>query len=452
MEIKKIKSSTVVVESGGTSVLCDPWLVDGAFLGSWAHYPPLEYEPEDFDDIDFIYISHIHPDHCHVESLKQLDRDIPVYIHDFQWDFLKQNIERLGFTVKEIPHAERIQLGSDLYLNILAADDCDPEICGNYFGCQWYAEAASDEQTDGSTQIDSLAVFDDGESVVVNANDCRWPLSRIAAEWVKEQYIDIDLLLMQYSPASGYPQCRFDYTAEKKEEAGAQRREEMYDSALSFIDIFEPNYYMPFAGSYVLSGKYYHLNAHLPNPTLSEAKQRFQQSTVTNGCKCVLLNSGDAFDITRGIQSSPYEPIDPEARDRYIISELPDRTYEYESDDKPQIEEFKQYSGDAFEHFESKRQEIGYESEADVFVRFVDDTYMRMPLDGTGFDYVNGVPEQDGRKQYIIRSDPKLMLRILKGPKHAHFNNAEIGSHIHWAIRPDVYERAVFYCLSFFHS
>ena len=49
--------------SKGTKVLCDPWIVDGVFEGSWFHYPPLKTKISDLQNVDAIYLSHIHPDH-----------------------------------------------------------------------------------------------------------------------------------------------------------------------------------------------------------------------------------------------------------------------------------------------------------------------------------------------------------------------------------------------------
>ena len=66
--------------SEGTRVLCDPWLIDGVFEGSWFHYPPLSTSPEDLTDVDAIYISHIHPDHFDERSLKFFDVSTPILI------------------------------------------------------------------------------------------------------------------------------------------------------------------------------------------------------------------------------------------------------------------------------------------------------------------------------------------------------------------------------------
>jgi len=58
MECQHLKSSSVVVRDD-VSVLCNPWLLDGAFYGAWAHYLPLQFEPEDYNDVDY---NHKEPD------------------------------------------------------------------------------------------------------------------------------------------------------------------------------------------------------------------------------------------------------------------------------------------------------------------------------------------------------------------------------------------------------
>ncbi|GAB3028193.1 MBL fold metallo-hydrolase [Natronobiforma cellulositropha] len=455
MRVRHIQSSTVVVESGDTRVLCDPWLLDGAFYGAWAHYPPLEFEPEDFDDVDYIYVSHIHPDHCHAETLERLDSDIPVLIHDYEWDFLRRNIEAAGFDVHEIPHNERVSLGDDLEMNVLASDNCDPEVCGNHFACSWLAEAASTNGgTGGSTQIDSMAVFDDGEHTVVNLNDCRWPMTQHAAMEVSRQYDEIDLLMLQYTFAGSYPQSRLDYSHEELLEAREERRIQSLENAVGFIELFEPRYYMPFAGEYTLSGHLASLNEYVARSTRSQAKAYFEDHDRIDSSvsECLLLNSGESVEVATGEQSAPYTPIDQEARATYAEEVLEGVRFGYEEEPMPDLEAFEDVFPDAYEHFDEKRRAIGFESETEVYLSLVDGTYARFTADGEGYEYVDGLPERNGRQRVRMEMDPRLTLQILKGPRYAHFNNAYIGSHLQFAIEPDVFERALFYSMSFLHA
>ena len=55
--------------------------------------------------------------------------------------------------------------------------------------------------------------------------------------------------------------------------------------------------------------------------------------------------------------------------------------------------------------------------------------------------------------QYLsIKTDFRLLYRLMRGPQYAHWNNAEIGSHLKFSRKPNIYERGLFYCLNFFHS
>ena len=139
MKITQLNSASNLIEDSVNGscvkVLCDPWLEGEEYLGSWAIYPPYNFKPENFSDVDFIYISHIHPDHSSANTLSKLSKKIPVLIHNFPEKFLKNKIENLGFKTIELEHGIRIRLKNNLHVNIMAADNCDPSICGKIMGC-----------------------------------------------------------------------------------------------------------------------------------------------------------------------------------------------------------------------------------------------------------------------------------------------------------------------------
>ena len=57
------------------------------------------------------------------------------------------------------------------------------------------------------------------------------------------------------------------------------------------------------------------------------------------------------------------------------------------------------------------------------------------------------------KKPYlIINLNPNLLYNLLKGPKYAHWNNAEIGSHLSFDRHPNIYERGLHTSLSYFHA
>ena len=448
MKVSYLSSAAVLVETGDASLLCDPWLVDGAFYGSWCHYPPLSSEPEEFNDVDAIYISHIHPDHFDPATLRRMDKDIPVVIHDYRWDYLRDEIEELGFEVCELEHDSRTHIAGDLHINVLAADACDPELCGNYFGCSW----VEGNPELGSTQVDSLAAIDDGEHTVVNMNDCPYPMVETAMRQVKDRYGDIDLLCHQYSAAQFYPQCMTDYTHEEKLEARQEVILEKHEMATEFIDLFEPDYYMPFAGEYVLAGSLASLNEYTANPPRAAAKEWFEANVDSDDHRCVFLNSGEHIDLTTGRLSEPYEPVDPAEKRRYIEEELAERTLDYEDAPLPDAEELYDRIPEAYERFESNRQEVAYETDTTVLVSLLDDEYVELSLTGDGYDIVRD-PDLDGYDGYVrVETDPRLLRRLLDGTESAHWSDAKIGSHLGISKQPDIYERQLYNCLGSFHA
>ena len=60
MKITQLNSATNIIEDSVNGscvkILCDPWLKDEEYLGSWAMYPQYNFKPENFSDLDFIYI------------------------------------------------------------------------------------------------------------------------------------------------------------------------------------------------------------------------------------------------------------------------------------------------------------------------------------------------------------------------------------------------------------
>ena len=158
MKITQLNSATNMIEDSVNDtcvkILCDPWLDGEEYLGSWAMYPQYNFKPENFSDVDFIYISHIHPDHSSVNTLSKLSKKIPVLIHNFPEKFLKNKIENLGFKTIELEHGMRIRLKNNLHVNIMAADNCDPNVCGKIMGC------GLSEVRFKTTQIDTMVIFD----------------------------------------------------------------------------------------------------------------------------------------------------------------------------------------------------------------------------------------------------------------------------------------------------
>jgi len=251
MQVTKYGSSTVLIQTNGISILCDPWLVDGEYLGSWSHYPyyDLDTNLNEINSYDAIYISHIHPDHCSEKTMNKINKRIPVYIHNYHSKFLKFKIERMGFKVIELMNGKKNEIFKNVNLNIYAADNCNPELCYKFLGC------ADMRAKDQSQQIDTIAVFDDGKNTLVNINDCPYELASSTFEDIKKNYEKIDILMSGYGGAGPYPQCFENLNLKEKIIQAKNKEKQFLDYALKFVYALKPRYFLPFAGTYTLTGK-----------------------------------------------------------------------------------------------------------------------------------------------------------------------------------------------------
>ncbi|MFT4800397.1 MAG: UDP-MurNAc hydroxylase [Flavobacteriaceae bacterium] len=445
MRIRYIKSACVVVETKGVKILTDPWLVDGEYYGSWCHYPELKFDKNYFDSVDYIYISHIHPDHFSKKTFELLNKNIPVLIHQYASPFLKMNIERLGFKVTELPHNEKTDLKNGVTIEILAADNCNPELCAKFMGCGIV------ETKFKSTQIDSLAVLSDGKYNVLNLNDCPYDLAQEAVEVVLRKYQNIDFLLVGYGGAGPYPQC-FHFSDDERSKAEESKKLQFLSQGEKYIKLVNPNFYMPFAGTYTLAGSLSELQNKRGVPELHEAVAHFLNSSEISQehSKPVLLNTYEYFDLESQSQSKKYSQVDKNEKEAYITNVLSKRKLEYEYDDEPKLEELLELIPAANKRMNDKREEINFVSDTSVLVKLKEDYFVKLSFDGSEFELVNTCKGIDTYVEYQLSL--KLLFRILKGPRYAHWNNAEIGSHIKFRRVPNTFERGLYHAMCFFHA
>lgn len=444
MRVTQLYSASVVIQDKDTKILCDPWLVGEEYFGSWGMYPSYNFKPENFKDIDFIYISHIHPDHCSIKTLSRLDKDIPVLIHNFPIKFLKKTIESIGFKVIELEHNVRIRLGGNLHINILAGDNCNPEICGKLMGC------AGLQTKFETAQIDTIAVFDNENQVAVNVNDVPLQIGQEAALEIKRQYGKIDLLLLGYSSATSYPHCYELDASEKIKEAEAKQRNKL-ESAKKYIEIFDAKFYIPFAGRYTLAGKNFHLNKFRGEPELEVAFDWF----IGNGSKRstgVLLNYDSYLDLDTGRTSEDYVRIDNVEKTRYCKEKLASVRFDYETEQVPTEDELYQLMPGSYARFESERRKIGFSSDVVILLPISDKEMVIISRDGTGLKRIPSYLEHTVKKYIKISVDPRLLRWLLQGPRKASWSTADIGSHILYKRVPNTYHRGLFRGWNHFYS
>ena len=171
----------------GTKILCDPWIVDGVFEGSWFHYPPLKTKLNDIQKVDAIYVSHIHPDHFDHRNFN-FNKKMPIIILDEGPNFLKKNLLKMGYeNLIEIKNNET-KLFNEFKLTVYKP----------------FSKHIFEESLLGNL-IDSALVLDDGISKAININDNTPDLN--SCKMLNKKFKKIDFAMLNYNAAGPYPSC-----------------------------------------------------------------------------------------------------------------------------------------------------------------------------------------------------------------------------------------------------
>jgi UDP-MurNAc hydroxylase len=442
MKLTYIYNACVLIEHQGKKVLCDPWLSDAIYYGSWFKYPPINASAKDFFDIDYLYISHIHPDHLDVKTLKEFPREIPVLICSYAHKFLLKILKRLGFKkIIELSQKDFFELGPDFKIEIIAADFCNPKLCDKHFAC-----APQAQKIGKSEQIDSMAIFSTPTETLLNLNDVPYGIAYKSLEYIKKTYPQINCLLVGYSGAGPYPQCFDNLDPTEKSLKASLKKKQFLNQAIAFIKTLNPEIFMPFAGQYVLGGSLHTLNKDRGVPEVEELRNLFdfylKEHDLT--AKMLQLNSMEHFDLDKKKCSKPFTPPNPVLRKKYIEEKLTGKKLDYE-EDLYDVNELKKCIYNAYDHLIEYQKKWNYTPKQNLYIDFGEKDFFHLPIDGKALRETSELVEP-----YVkIKLNPRLLSRILQ--KKAHWNNAEIGSHLSFDRRPDFYDRGLYFTLSFFH-
>jgi UDP-MurNAc hydroxylase len=446
MKIKLYRSSTVGLIFKGYKVLQDPWLTDGEYFGSWSHYPYFDIDKniQEINSYDAIYISHIHLDHCSDKTLKKINKSIPIFIHSYHAKFLKNKLERFGFKVIELINGEKYEISKNINLRIFASDNCDPKLCYKFFGC------ANLSETKGSQQIDTIAVFNDSESVLINVNDAPYELAKSTFQDINKIYKKIDILLCGYQVAGAYPQCFDNLNNDEKIAEGKRIGQIAMGKALGYINDLKPRFFLPFAGTYALSGKLSDLDDKRGAPTIDDAYDFL--SKKQNHSKPILINPDSIFDLESKKTNNLYKKFNKEEYQKYIKNNLSVMKFDYENETMPELNEIIKLSKTAYKKFLEKKNNLGIKLNTDIYVEIYK-TLIKIPKEDSNECEIINESSIDNKSKYIIyKTDPRLLKLLLMGPRYAHWNNAEIGSHIRFFRNPNVYERNIWGSMCYFHN
>lgn len=228
----------ILINSGQSRILCDPWFVP-AYFGSWFVFPRNDQLSAgllaEIESPTHLYISHIHGDHLDEAFLADhVSRDVLVLLPDFPGNELERRLTALGFK------------------NFLKTKNAQETAIDS---CTKIAIHVETSITDGPGG-DSALVVSDGETRLVNQNDCR---TGNLNELVKHGPIDLHWL--QYSGAIWYPMV-YEESGVSKQQLAKSKTESQFARALKYVEALDARAVVPSAGPpCFLDESLFHMNS-----------------------------------------------------------------------------------------------------------------------------------------------------------------------------------------------
>ena len=237
MRATSLGHAGILIETGNSTILCDPWFVP-AFFGSWFVFPRNDQLDAELvtkiESPTHLYISHIHGDHLDEAFLaNHVSREAIVLLPDFPSRELERKLTNLGFM--KFIHTEN---GKE------TAIDDETKI----------AIHVETSITDGPGG-DSALMVSDNTARLVNQNDCRTgDLEAL------RNHGPIDLHWLQFSGAIWYPMV-YDQDSDTKHDLARAKVESQFARALKYVEILNARAVVPSAGPpCFLDEELFHLN------------------------------------------------------------------------------------------------------------------------------------------------------------------------------------------------
>jgi UDP-MurNAc hydroxylase len=280
MLVTYIGHAALLIEAGGVTFLCDPWLsLHGAFDAGWYPLPANSHLATGIRSrkIDYLYVSHEHRDHFDEEFLATLPKDITLIAPGYASKPWRDQVKALGFAdTRFFRTFEERELAPGVHVTVV--------------------HAPSPFIHDSALIVEEVATG----HVLVNLNDCK--IDDDQAHRIRGRYRDITVVFAQFSGANWFPFV-YDLPLEDRVLAARHKVRNGMNRWRGYMLRLEPRFAVPFAGPAALLDPQTRHYAHaadstFPNPLDLQRYLDAEDSELA--AKYRPLLPGDALSLDRG--------------------------------------------------------------------------------------------------------------------------------------------------------
>lgn len=215
MRIEYLNHASVIIKSGDSALLFDPWFSGTAFADGWG----LQfYNPDALrkaGSCTHLWISHFHPDHLHMPTLKQLADLAPdiIALANHSVNFrIGEVLQRAGFrNIVPLYERRKLPLTGDLKVTRFP-----------------------------TAGIDNMLFIETPEGTILNYNDCHLPID--ALKLLMRKVGKVDVLLNNFNHA-----IKFMDSPRRGDE---EIRSELKTNYKLVVDAIDPRWAIPFASAH----------------------------------------------------------------------------------------------------------------------------------------------------------------------------------------------------------
>jgi len=436
MNVEFISNTGAYISHNGFTLGMDLWLTQGAFEGSWYHYPPLRQTKKNVSDCDAIYISHIHPDHCDFNALKTAKPDCTFIVPSYFNDLIKRKLAVFGFH-------------NVVSLSDNESADIDGVFQVTLFG-QFVKSLGSKEAQFGSL-IDTAILIDWDGRTILNCNDNY--LNAEEAQKLKMRYPNIDYAMMPHSASGPYPAC-FLNLSQKERYTEANRLQEEYVSL--FVEttaILAPRYVSPTAAEYVIVGEKFNRNDQIGLASSEMAVNAWCKYKTDTGHSTDIkqLDCGTILNIDTGeVSGLPIRNFSMEEKIEFA-SQFKSITFRYQWEDScSDEEEMPKLLEASRSNLWQVQTRLDWFMDYNFILRIDNRSAYCFNFDNPKIQKVDPFDFSSLGRYVLADVSTQLIYSIMKG--NVHWNNAEGGLHIDFYREPNIFVPEVYVLMSFFRA
>jgi len=316
MKFTVLSHAGMMVEDKGKTILFDPWLIGSCYWRSWWNFPEIDRAEIENIKPDYIYLTHLHWDHFHAPSLRLFGRDVKYLVPKIPGTRMLRDLRSCKFdNITEIPHGGKFELWENCFLHSFQF---------------------------GLFAADSMAAISDGETTLLNANDCKTfglPLKQIQNRFPK-----VDFCFRSHSSASPIPYTIKNYKTNFPE---LRSQQEYIQEFTSFSLAVGARYAIPFASNHCfLHKETVKFNDTGVNPQMVADFYNSDPVAKKHNSECVIMIPGSSWDSRKGFDLREFDyakkdEVIGEMQEKYAVKL--DKQYEKEAKTKASFKAFERY-------------------------------------------------------------------------------------------------------------